>query len=447
MPESILTVTSLTRRIRNALELEFTEIWVQGEVSNHRLQSSGHQYFTLKDSGAQLSCVLFKGQARHSHTRITDGMKIQVFGDISVYEPRGSYQLIARQIQAVGHGELQAKFDALKAKLGAEGLFDPARKRPIPSFPKVVGVVTSPTGAAVRDLLHVLSRRAPWVHVLIFPARVQGSTAYRDIVHAIELANRAPSLGLPKIDTLIVTRGGGSLEDLWSFNEEAVARAISASKIPVISAVGHEIDFTISDFAADLRAPTPSAAAEVVAPDGSELLARISRLASTLGSITLRSLEHRAHILELHTRGVLRRGPSRAIDEGEQALDFVVQSLRSRAISRLADHGHRLDQLASSILRIHPEFQLDAAQSRLQNASARLAAASKSSLKFRSERLSSSSALLRSLGPHSAFARGFSMTTDAHGTIITSSQQLKPGDQIHSQFAQGTATSTTQSTS
>ena len=239
MAEKIYSITGLTRRIRSKLELEFGDLWVQGEVSNHRLQNSGHQYFTLKDSGAQLSCVLFRGQARYSKVQLRDGMKVQVFGEISVYEPRGTYQLIARQVQAVGQGELQAKFQALKAKLEAEGLFDPGRKRPLPRFPMTIGVVTSPTGAAVRDLLHVLERRSPWVRVLVFPARVQGDGAHREIVRAIELANRAPRLGMPELDTLIVTRGGGSLEDLWEFNEEAVARAIAASDIPVISAVGH----------------------------------------------------------------------------------------------------------------------------------------------------------------------------------------------------------------
>ncbi|MEY4484970.1 MAG: hypothetical protein RL693_2422, partial [Verrucomicrobiota bacterium] len=236
-PQNILSVSQLTRKIRSLLEGQIGEVWVEGEISNHRLQSSGHQYFTLKDEGAQLSCVLFRNaSARMAPLR--DGQQVQVFGELTVYEQRGNYQIIVRAVQPKGLGSLQARFEALKQKLHAEGLFDPEWKKPIPRFPRTVALVTSPTGAAIRDMINILTRRAPWLRVLVFPVRVQGQGAEKEIARAIELLNQAEDIGLPVPDTIVVGRGGGSLEDLWNFNEEIVARAIFASEIPIISAVG-----------------------------------------------------------------------------------------------------------------------------------------------------------------------------------------------------------------
>ncbi len=277
---SILTVSELTRAIREVLEGRIGEVWVEGEISNYRKQSSGHHYFTLKDDRAQLACVMF-ARSYGAQTRIplSDGMQVQVFGQVTVYEARGQYQLIVQLVQSKGQGLLQAKFEALKRKLQAEGLFDPDHKRPLPQFPRRVALVTSATGAAVQDMLNILLRRSPWLSILICPVRVQGEGAAVEISNMIDyVSSRAVEL---KVDVMIIGRGGGSLEDLWEFNEEIVARSIYRSRIPVISAVGHEIDFTITDFVADRRAPTPSAAAEIVAPDilalQGELISRRSR--------------------------------------------------------------------------------------------------------------------------------------------------------------------------
>src|SRR5215469_10156210 len=259
----IFTVFELTRNIRAALETKFGAVWVQGEISNYKLHPSGHQYFTLKDQRAQISCVIWRDTMLPQRQALADGGQVQVYGTVTVFEARGQYQLNVQVIQPRGVGILQAKFEALKRKLEAEGLFDPARKRPLPKFPKRIGIVTSPSGAAIRDILNVLRRRAPWLQILISPVRVQGTGAAQEIAVAIrDLAT--PNESFAPIDLIVVTRGGGSIEDLWEFNEEIVARTIASVEVPIVSAVGHEIDFTICDFVADLRAPTPSAAGGVI---------------------------------------------------------------------------------------------------------------------------------------------------------------------------------------
>ncbi|HEY1083261.1 MAG TPA: exodeoxyribonuclease VII large subunit, partial [Prosthecobacter sp.] len=280
----VLSVTELTREIREVLEGRIGTVWVEGEISNHRLQSSGHQYFTLKDAGSQLSCVMFRGAARSS-VRLADGAQVQVQGEITVYELRGQYQMVVRQVQMRGQGGLQARFEALKRKLYDEGLFAPEAKKSIPKFPRTVALVTSPTGAAIQDMLNILTRRAPWLQVVVYPVRVQGTGVERETIRALEVLNAAQDHGLPVPDTIVIGRGGGSIEDLWAYNEETLARAIYASRIPVISAVGHEIDFTIADFVADLRAPTPSAAAELLAPDVAELRRHLDVAGRRLGQL------------------------------------------------------------------------------------------------------------------------------------------------------------------
>lgn len=294
-PEA-LSVYALTVQIRQALETTFKGVWVEGELSNVRMQASGHAYFTLKDARSQLPAAMFAGSLRGVPFRLADGLKVRALGDVSVYEPRGAYQLIVRQLEKVGAGDLMAQFEELKRKLQAEGLFDAARKRPLPLLPRTVGIVTSPTGAAIRDMLTVTRRRFPNLRILLAPVRVQGDGAAREIAEAVDTFNRAPPELRP--DVLIVGRGGGSIEDLWCFNEEVVARAIHRSAIPVISAVGHEIDFTISDFVADLRAPTPSAAAEVVVGRKDEFLDRLRTHRETLARILRHAVETRRGRLE-----------------------------------------------------------------------------------------------------------------------------------------------------
>src|SRR5436190_965576 len=269
----VLTVTELTRSIRGTLETKFGAVWVQGEVSNYKAHPNGHQYFTLKDARAQIACVIWRDTIAPLRQPLADGAHVQVFGTVSVFEARGQYQISVQMVQPRGLGVLQAKFEALKRKLDTEGLFDPARKRALPKFPKRIGIVTSPSGAAIRDMLNVLRRRAPWLQILINPVRVQGSGASAEIAVAIRVL-ATPNENFAAVDLIVIARGGGSIEDLWEFNEEIVARTIVSVAIPVVSAVGHEIDFTICDFVADLRAPTPSAAAELIVPDTIDLQRR-----------------------------------------------------------------------------------------------------------------------------------------------------------------------------
>src|SRR5438552_834823 len=277
----VFTVAELTRTIRSLLEARVGNVWVQGELSKYSKLPSRHQYFTLKDSRAAIACVIFRSAVVSLRQPLADGAQVQVYGNFTVFEARGQYQLSVEIVQPRGLGVLQAKFEALKRKLEAEGLFDPGRKKPLPKFPRRIGIITSPSGAAIRDILNVLRRRARQIEILINPVRVQGTGAAAEIATAInELSN--PSDIWPALDVLIVARGGGSIEDLWEFNEEIVARAIASSTAPIVSAVGHEIDFTIADFVADLRAPTPSAAAELIVPDVIELERRIGELENSL---------------------------------------------------------------------------------------------------------------------------------------------------------------------
>src|SRR5881409_4541834 len=286
----VLTVSELTRSIRGTLETKFGAVWVQGEISNYKLHPSGHQYFTLKDQRAQIACVIWRDTMAPLRQPLGDGAQVQVYGTVTVFEARGQYQLNVQILQPRGMGLLQAKFEALKRKLEAEGLFAAERKRSLPKFPRRIGIVTSPSGAAIRDMLNVLRRRAPWLQILINPVRVQGTGAAQEIAVAIrELA--MPSDYWQPLDLIVVTRGGGSIEDLWEFNEEIVARAIVDAAVPIVSAVGHEIDFTICDFVADLRAPTPSAAAELIVPDVIDLRRQLAACARVLG----RELLNRVH--------------------------------------------------------------------------------------------------------------------------------------------------------
>src|SRR6202162_1409501 len=301
----VLTVSELTRSIRGTLEAKFGAVWVQGEVSNYKLHPSGHQYFTLKDARAQIACVIFRNTMTPLRQPLADGAQVQVYGNVSVFEARGQYQLSVQIIQSRGLGVLQAKFDALKRKLEAEGLFAAERKRALPKFPRRIGVITSAGGAAIRDMLNVLRRRAPWLQVLINPVRVQGSGAAQEIAVAIrELA--ASNEAFAPVDLIVVTRGGGSIEDLWEFNEEIVARAIFNSAVPIVSAVGHEIDFTICDFVADLRAPTPSAAAELIVPDIIDLQRRLDGCTRALSRQLINRVRDAQQRLD-HTRDTLQR--------------------------------------------------------------------------------------------------------------------------------------------
>lgn len=440
--DRIYTVAQLTRAVRSLLETRIGEVWVEGEVSNHRLQSSGHQYFTLKDESAQLSCVLFRGNARLSNLRIVDGIQLQVFGDVTVYEARGQYQLIVRAIQSKGAGALQAKFEALKKKLAAEGIFDRETKKPIPEFPHTVALVTSPTGAALRDMLNILGRRAPWVRILVYPVRVQGKGAELEIAEAVAALNRKDAAaftgaGLPPIDTIVVTRGGGSIEDLWCFNEEIVARAIHASAIPVVSAVGHEIDFTIADFAADFRAPTPSAAAELIVPDQEELRRRLRKLGSIINQEVLATLHHHSRVLDLISRGALSREPQRVLEEYQQQLDHFAGSLHATT-SNTVEHFRVRTLNAARILEMsRPDRVLDRRRQQFTLLGQKLATSTRHRIERRADQLRSIAGLLRTLGPEATFSRGFSMTTDEAGNALMDANEVSAGQRIRTRLAKG----------
>jgi exodeoxyribonuclease VII large subunit len=438
----VLSVTELTRRVRALLERGLGEVWVRGEISNYRRQASGHHYFTLKDDGCQLACVLFASAARSLRgLRLADGMQVQAFGALTVYEARGQYQLIVELVQEEGLGALQARFEALKAKLAAEGLFDAERKRPLPRLPLRIGVVTSPTGAAIRDFLKVLHRRMPGVEVIVNPARVQGRGAAAEIAAAVTEFSFAPENGLPVVDAVVVTRGGGSLEDLWEFNEEAVARAIAASRIPVVSAVGHEIDFTLSDFAADFRAPTPSAAAELLVPDAAELRRAVERHALRLlrectGAIRF----HRSRLIALE-RSALFREPARILRERGQSLDLLAESLRRAAVQAVDARAAQLRHARAVIAAHRPAPLLALCRERAARAHVLLGECAARQLGRRRERLAASAALLGTLSPEATLARGYSITRDASGRIVRSAAELAPGDALRTRFRDGEAES------
>ncbi len=407
------------------LEQEIGEVWVEGEVSNHRKQASGHQYFTLKDPQAQLSCVFFRGHAMFNRTPIRDGAKLRLFGEMSLYEARGQYQLIVKQARTVGAGNLHERFEALKARLRQEGLFAEARKQAIPKFPARVGLITSPTGAVLRDLLSVLKRRAPWVEVLVYPARVQGDGAYLEIVEGLQTLGKRVD-----IDTIVLARGGGSLEDLWAFNEEAVARAIAACPIPTIAAVGHETDFSIADFVADLRAPTPSAAAELAAPDQRELRQFLVHRRQQLRQSVERRLDYLGDRLEWMRRdGALHR-PHRYLEEMEQRLDDALTEMQQGMQWQCRERAQRLSQLQNSLRVLTPQNLMRRCEDRLDTMEARLRKAMEALLARQDDQLQALQRQLRGLGPEETLARGFSIVLDENRDVLQSVDKLPPGKAI-----------------
>jgi exodeoxyribonuclease VII large subunit len=432
-----LSVTQLLRRMKNLLEVQIGEVWVEGEISNLKKQGSGHWYFSLKDEGAQIQCAMFGARKRPGSEVMEDGVKIRAYAEATVYEARGTLQIVVQKVERAGAGDLQARFDALKRKLHAEGLFDADRKRPIPKFPQVIGIVTSETGAAIRDILNVLTRRAPWVQPVLFPVRVQGRGAENEIARAIEKLGRPERFGYPKCDVLIVGRGGGSLEDLWNFNEEIVARAIADCPIPIISAVGHEIDFTIADFVADLRAPTPSAAAELAVPDGAELLAKFSQMRRRLARLTGERLAQERLRLESLKRGALRRDGERLLREPMMRLDGLRAALTHATRKSLEAAALRVSEARADHRAVHPARILERRAESLDSLKDRLERLGREGTSRQAERLAGLKALLRTLGPESAFQRGFSITIGADGGIVRSVNDVKPDQTLRTKFSDG----------
>ncbi len=443
----VYSVGELTRAVRETLEAAIGEVWVRGEISNYRWQASGHQYFTLKDDVSQLPCVLFAGSARGMRRlKLADGAQVQVFGELTVYEARGQYQLVVRLVQEEGHGALQAKLEALKAKLAAEGLFDAERKRPLPRFPRRIGVVTSPTGAAIRDFLHVLHRRYSGVEVVIHPVRVQGRGAAAEIAAAVEDFSGAPENGYPAVDVIVVTRGGGSLEDLWEFNEEVVVRAIADSAVPVVSAVGHEIDFALSDFAADLRAPTPSAAAELLAPDGMELKRMVADRAMRLRREVAGVLRfHRAR-LEALARSALYREPERFVRERRQEVDRLQADAARCAAECIRSCREALARAVSILEARKPSAVFPWLRERLSETQRRLGDLARRDLAKYRERIAAQNSALRALSPEGTLARGYSITLDSAGQVLRSVSGLRPGDRVRTRLADGEVESEVQKT-
>jgi exodeoxyribonuclease VII large subunit len=438
---SAMSVTQLVRRMKNLLEIQMGQVWVEGEVSNLRRQASGHWYFSLKDEGAQISCVMFGARRREGAQAMDDGARVRVLAEASVYEARGQLQIIVTRVEAAGVGDLQRRFEELKRKLQAEGLFDAERKRAIPAYPRVIGLVTSGSGAALQDILNVLGRRAPWVQPVLFPVRVQGKGAEQEIAEAIRQMGEPEKFGHPRCDVLIVGRGGGSLEDLWNFNEEVVARAIGACPIPVISAVGHEIDFTIADFVADLRAPTPSAAAELAVADGVELSARLGQLARRLAGPVRERLERVAAELQGARRGISRRGADSLLREWEMRVDGAREELEVGARARIDGMEREVEALRVAHRGQHPARVLERRQEGIGILAKRMRMAVAVPMRHQAERLERLAGMVRTLGPESAFQRGFSITTDGKGRIVRSADAVHVGDVLLTRFADGSVKS------
>ncbi|MDD5141284.1 MAG: exodeoxyribonuclease VII large subunit [Verrucomicrobiales bacterium] len=419
----VLSVSELTTRIRALLEKQVGQVWVGGEITNLRAQSSGHIYFTLKDAGAQLSCVCFRDAARESRALLADGQQVILQGDVTVYEVRGQYQLVVRQIELRGVGALQIAFEKLKLKLAAEGLFAPERKRPLPKYPQRIGLVTSPTGAAIRDVLHVVQRRNPGLEIILAPCRVQGQGAAEEMAEAIRLLNEY-NLSLvtrhSSLDLILVTRGGGSLEDLWAFNEETVARAIFESVIPVVSAVGHEIDFTISDFVADVRSATPSAAAEIITEG-------VFASRQLVGSLTQR---------------MMRMHPRRQLNEHLQRLDDLQTGLLRQAKQGVQERGVAWRNLASRLRQVRPKEFLKQRREVLKASQRRLRELARVQFKNCKSLLAATESRLRLLGPEQVLARGYSITMDAaSGRVLRDAVEVKAGQRLKTRLKKGEVSS------
>jgi exodeoxyribonuclease VII large subunit len=434
----MLTVTELTRAVRMLVEENLGQVWVQGEVCGHRRQSSGHQYFSLKDERCQVACVLFHRPNQNlRQPALCDGIAVQVRGDLTVYEARGQYQIVVDLVQPAGVGLLQAQFEALKRRLEAEGLFEQARKRPLPKFPRRIGIVTSPTGAAIRDLLNILGRRASWVEVVVNPVRVQGEGAAAEIAAAVREFNSEALRDIVSVDLIVVARGGGSAEDLWAFNDEGLARAIFESDLPVVSAVGHEIDFTIADFVADLRAPTPSAAAELIVPDATELKRHFSQITGRLSRCLGTALESARARLKFLSRGTILREPRQRLIESVQRVDSLEASLQQSARARLQAARQRLESQEAVVRQHRPDQVIRLRRQEVSEIARRIGERVGAALLERRQWLTRIATLHRILSPQATLERGYSITLTEEGTVIRTATSPKAGEKIVTRLRDG----------
>jgi exodeoxyribonuclease VII large subunit len=429
----VLTVTDLTIQIRDRLEASFFELWVEGELSNCRIWNTGHLFFTLKDPSSQIRGFMFRSALRYLKFKPVDGLRVVARGKISVYEPKGEYQIVCEHMEPQGLGALQLAFEQLKKRLQAEGLFDTSRKRGLPALPRKIGIVTSLDGAAIRDMIKVLGRRHLRAHIVIRPARVQGEGAVGDVVRALRAIVRVPG-----IDVVIVGRGGGSIEDLWAFNEEAVARAIVRCPVPVISAVGHESDVTLADFAADRRAPTPSAAAEIVVAATDEFCSRIDRLGERLRAASrsrVQALSRRTHMLS--GRSALAGFPARVALHGRYNAELTHALARGASVA-LAGRQRQLAQLRRQLETFDLGRRLAGVRTRLVAASGRLDGAISRRRHRADIRLRDCAGRLDSLSPLAVLGRGYSVTWTADRShIVRNSKDVSAGDRIEVTLAQG----------
>ena len=429
----VLKPAQLNALARDLLEGSFASVWVQGEISNFSRPASGHMYFTLKDERAQVRCALFRQKSAYLRFVPRDGALVLVRGRLTLYEARGDYQLVLEHMEEAGEGVLRAQFEALKARLAAEGLFDAERKRELPRLPRRLGVLTSPTGAAVRDVLHVLARRFPMLEVDVLPVPVQGAGAAAEIRAMLE---RAAVSG--RYDVLLVTRGGGSLEDLWSFNDEALARAIAASPVPVVSAVGHEVDFSLADFAADLRAPTPSAAAELLAPDAGEMLATLAHSRRRLDAAMARLAANLAQRTDRAFLQLRALSPRLRLERGGHRLE-VLRARMDVARAGAMEHRHRrLREARQALETLHPRHRLAEQARRAEWLVRQLQACGARTVQRRADRLDGLARALHSLSPLGTLARGYAiLRRHDDGAIVRSTAQVSSGDRLRARLSDG----------
>ncbi|AGG89305.1 exodeoxyribonuclease VII large subunit [Rhodanobacter denitrificans] len=431
-PRHVLTPSSLNRLVRDLLGDALPQVWIEGELSNVAKPASGHLYFTLKDSGAQVRCAMFKMKAAALRFRPADGMQVLLRAKVGLYEPRGEFQLVAEYMEPAGEGALQREFEQLKARLDAEGLFDPARKRTLPAYARRIGVITSATGAAVRDVLSVLARRWPLADVDVLPVPVQGREAPPAIVAMLKKASASA-----RYDVLLLTRGGGSLEDLWAFNEEAVARAIHASAVPVVSAVGHEIDFSIADFVADLRAPTPSAAAELLVPDAVAVGRHLRQLQQRLATLLQRRLQAQSQRVDHLLARLQAQRPQARLQRDRERLQHLRLRLASVLREAQQQRRARLDRLHARLLAQHPRTRLPLLTRRLNEQQLRLHRAIAQILERRQTTLRHAGHALHAVSPLATLERGYAILFDADGQVLRSVQGVEPGNALRARLVDG----------
>lgn len=438
----IYQVSELTRAVRLVLEQTFPMVWVEGEISNLRIPASGHWYFTLKDSEAQLRCAMFVNRNRFIRRAPRDGMSVIIRGRLSLYEGRGEFQAIVEHLEPAGEGALRIAFDELKRRLQSEGIFSAERKLSLPNIPRHIGVVTSPSGAALRDILTVLKRRFPQIPVTLLPVTVQGDSAVREIVRALRMAQLLPSLTQsPALDVIILARGGGSLEDLRAFNDEAVARAIADCPIPVVAGVGHEVDVTIADFVADVRAPTPSAAAELVVPDKLEWLTRFEAMAGHLRRALVKHLQDRQAAIRWLRRGL--RSPRALLRERGQRIDDLEARLRTAWAGRLQRSANRLQMSKRRLQSLHPRTALDAGKKQLAALERRRGLAWRQHLATCEREFAGLRRALNAVSPLGVIERGYALITEPadidrrYGRLVRSTREVETGATVEAHLRDG----------